>query len=341
VDRLLIAAVVASSLAVRPGSADEPRFAVREATTLRKVFEHRLKVDSTAVRIYVAGVDELVDGSATIGVSIEDAGRIEVTDEYVSMADARAMADGRPGRIRRAFDRIESREDQEMRFAMGAGRPDNKKTKRKLESSDLEGRSVLFSLDRGTGAYQAAFAAEGGDESLLDGLAEDMDFRFLLPAGRIAPGDSWSVDPKACAAIIAPGGDLKLREREADDDPGWGIGKEIRRNLQGKAKAVWKGTREEDGRTVGIVGVDLDLKSAGESGAKDPKAGTIRFRMELDLAGDLVWDVDAGHFRSFRAAGKIRYDVATRKPTEVDGVPTEMRHEIDLEGEAEYTASAR
>jgi hypothetical protein len=54
--------------------------------------------------------------------------------------------------------------------------------------------------------------------------------------------------------------------------------------------------------------------------------------MELDLAGDLVWDSTPVISVPFRAAGKIMYDVvATRKPTEVDGVPTEMRHEIDLE----------
>lgn len=332
--RFLLAATLSIPLLLRSDRADEPRFTVGASSTLRKVFEHDLKVDSTAVRIYVAGVDDLVDGSATIGVTIEDTGKIEVTDEYL------AMAEGRPGRLRRTFDRVESREDQEMRFAMGSGRPDSKNEKKKLQSSDLEGRTVLFSLDRGSGAYAAAFAAQGGDESLLEGLSEDMDFRFLLPAGKVAPGESWSVEPKACAAIFAPGGDLKLRETGADD-PGWGIAKEIRRNLEGKAKATWKGIREEDGRTVGVVGVELDLRSAGESGAKDAKAGTVHFRMELELAGDLRWDLEAGHFRSFQAGGKLKYDVATRKTTEVDGVPKEMRHEIDFEGEAEYRASAR
>ena len=334
-DRFLIAAALATSFAVRPEPVDDPRFAVREASTLHKEFEHTLEVESTAIRIYVAGLEELVDGSATIGLTAEDAGRIEVTDEYLSMAA------GRPGKLRRTFDRIESREDQRMRFAMGQGHADSHKDRLKVESSELEGRSVLFALDPGTGSYETAFAGEGGEESLLDGLNEDMDFRFLLPPAKVAVGDAWSIDPKLCGAIFAPGGDLKLVDEEADEDPGWGIGREIRRNLSGKARAVWKGVREEDGRRIGVVGLELDLKSAGESGAKDPKAGTIRFRLALELVGDLVWDLDAGHFRSFRAGGKVRYDMAARKTTDVDGVPTEMRHEIDLEGEAEYTASAR
>jgi hypothetical protein len=292
-------------------------------------------VDSTAVRIFVAGVEELVDGSATIGIAIDDAGRIEVTDDYL------AVAAGRPARLRRTFDRIESHEDQNMRFATGAGRPDAHKDKRKVEVSELEGRSVLFALDRASGAYATTFAAEGGDESLLDGLSEDMDFRFLLPAGKVAVGDTWEVDPKLCGAIFAPGGDLKMKEKGAEEDPGWGIGREIRKNLEGKARLAWKGIREEDGRRMGIVGVDLDLKSAGESGARDAKAGTIRFRLRLELVGDLAWDLEAGHFRTFRAGGKVKYDMAARKISEVDGVPTETRHEIDFEGEAEYSASAR
>jgi len=335
VDRLLIAAALATSLAVRANHVDEPRFAVSETSTLRKVFEHDLKVESTSVRISVPGLEELADATSTIGISIEDSGRVEVTDEYGGMVA------GRPAKLRRTFDRIESHEDQQTRFATGPGHPDSRKDRRKVGTSGLEGRSILFTLDRGAGTYAATFAGEGAEESLLDGLNEDMDFRFLLPAGRVAIGEAWAIDPKLCGAIFAPGGDLKLEEKGTDEDPGWSIGREIRRNLEGKAKAIWKGVREENGRQVGILGVDLDLRSAGESAAKDPKAGTIRFKLSLELVGDLVWDLEAGHFRTFRAGGKVRYDIATRKTTDIDGVPTEMRHELDFEGEAEYTASAR
>ncbi len=331
---LLLAALLASVLA-RGEALEDPRFAVREGSRVHKVFEHRLKADSVAVRVYDAAIDELVDVTPTIGMTIDQSGRLEVTDEYL------AIAEGKPAKLRRAFDRIEEREDQEARYAMGAGRPDNRQQHLKLKASELEGRSVLFTLGSGASAYATAFAGQGGDEALLDGLDEDMDFRFFLPPGKVAVGDEWTVDPKLCGAIVAPGGDLKLKEKDAASDPGWSIGREIRKNLEGKAKVVWKGVHEEDGRRVGVVGLDLDLKSSGESRAKDPKAGVIRFRMDLALAGDLVWDLEAGRFLSFKTSGKLKYDMSTRKTVEVDGAPTESRSEIDFEGEAEYSAATR
>jgi len=329
---LLLAALTLPVL----GLVEQPRFAAREGSTVGKVFEHHLKAESVAVRIYDAAIDEFVDVTPTIGMTIDVSGRIEVTDEYL------AIAEGRPDRLRRTFDRIDAREDQEARYATGAGRPDNRQNHRKIQASELEGRSIVFTSGSGPGAYAAAFAGEGGgDEALLDGLNEDMDFRFLLPTGRVAVGDEWIVDPKLCGAIVAPGGDLKLKEKGAVSDPGWSIGREIRKDLEGKAKAVWKGVREEDGRGVAVVGVDLDLKSAGESRAKDPKAGTIRFRMDLALAGDLLWDLEAGRFVAFEVGGKLAYFMSNRKTVDVDGAPTESRNEIDFEGEARYSASAR
>ena len=350
--RTLLLAALSVSILARAESLEDPRFAVREGSTVRKVFEHHLKADSVAVRIYDASIDELVDVTPTIGMTIDQSGRIEVTDEYLAIAEGRhyslhgekLLHEGpvlRPAKLRRTFDRIDEREDQEARYAMGAGRPENRQDHLKVRASELEGRSVLFTLGSGASGYATAFAGEGGDEALLDGLNEDMDFRFLLPAAKVAVGEEWTVDPKLCGAIVAPGGDLKLKEKGGTADPGWSIGREIRKNLEGKAKAVWKGVHEEDGRRVGLVGLDLDLASAGESRAKDPKAGSIRFRMNLALAGDLVWDLEAGRFVSFRTGGKLRYEMSTRKTVEVDGTPTESRSEIDFEGEAEYSASAR
>jgi hypothetical protein len=333
--RTLLLAALASAVLARSEPLRDPRFAVREGSTVRKVFEHHLKAESTAVRIYDAAIDQLVDVTSTIGMTIDQSGTIEVADEYL------AIADGRPAKLRRTFARIDEREDQHARYAMGGGRPDNHQDHLKLEASELEGRSVVFTLGSGASAYATAFANEGGDDALLDGLNEDMDFRFLLPPGKVAVGEEWAVDPKLCGAIVAPGGDLKLKQKDASSDPGWSIGRELRKNLEGKAKAVWKGVREEDGRRVGVVGVELDLKSAGESRAKDTKAGAIRFRMDLALAGDLVWDLEAGRFATFRAGGKLRYEMSARKTVEADGAPTESRYDIDFDGEAEYSASAR
>jgi hypothetical protein len=164
-----------------------------------------------------------------------------------------------------------------------------------------------------------------------------MDFRSLLPKGKVAEGESWDVDVKSFDAVVDPGGDLKLTDENKDDEADEAVGKEIRKHLTGKAHATWKGVREEDGKKLGAIAISADLSSEGDADTKGPIAGKTHFRLELELEGELLWDLAAGHFHAFQSTGKVMLDTTSSAP-----VPAgEVRQELDLEGHATFKASLR
>jgi len=332
-NRILFVAASAALLPGRIHRSDEPRFAVEEKTSLSKVFERHMKLESKEFKIIVEGQDEPIHPPGDLHFTIEDTGRIEVTDEYL------AMGKGRPSKLKRTYDKIEETESQNARS--GEGGEEEGDAHEKKEESALEGKTVFFTWSDEASGFVASFAKDGGDAELLDGLIEDMDLRFLLPKGKVAADESWDLDAKAFGSILAPGGDLKLKEKDADEASDRSIGKEIRKNLDGKAHATWKGVREEGGKRLGTIALSADLSSEGDAESKGEEAGKVHFKLKLELEGELVWDLAAGHFQSFQASGKVRLDTAESAQLEMGDKSAEMRQEITFEGETSYKASLR
>ena len=157
----------------------------------------------------------------------------------------------------------------------------------------------------------------------------------------VAEGESWDLDPKDFGSVLAPGGDLKIKEKGADEGSDQSLGKEIRKNLDGKAHATWKGVREEGGKKLGTIALTADLVSEGEFESKGEMEGKTHFKLKLTLEGELVWDLAAGHFHSFQAGGKVQLDTAATATVKMGDQSAEMRQELDLEGETSYKASLR
>jgi hypothetical protein len=334
-NRILLAAASTVLLAGRIHSSDEPRFAVEEKTTLAKSFERHMKLESKAFRIFVAGQDEPIHPPGDLHIALEDTGRIDVTDEYLSMGK------GRPSKLKRTYDKIE--ENEKQRASSGEGGADDSEDHEKKEESALEGRTVFFTWSDESGAFVASFPKDGGDAELLDDLNEDMDLRFLLPKGKVAADESWDLDAKEFGSVLAPGGDLKLKDKDkdAEENADQSIGKEIRKHLEGKAHATWKGVREEGGKKVGIIALAADLASEGDVESKGEMEGKTHFKLKLDLEGELAWDLAGGHFHSFQVGGKVQLDTAATATIKMGDKSAEMRQELDLEGETSYKASLR
>jgi hypothetical protein len=328
--------LVLSSLALA-GRSDAPKFAVEEKSSLSKSFENHLKLESKDIKIFVEGHDEPIRPPGDIHVSIEDTTRIEVTDEYLEMSK------GRPAKLRRTFDKLQEKEVQTARSENNGNEDDQEGEHEKKQESALEGKTVLFTWNDDTSAFVASFPKDGGDPGLLEDLTEDMDFRSVLPKGKVADGESWDVDAKAFDAVLDPGGDLKLedKEKDADEDSDQRVGKEIRKHLTGKAHATWKGVREEDGKKLGAIAVSADLSSEGDADSKSDVPGKTHFKLEIELEGELLWDLAAGHFHSFQATGKVRLDTISTAKVEIGERTAEMRQELGLEGEGTFKASLR
>jgi hypothetical protein len=320
--RLLLLSASAILLAGRIHSSDEPRFAVEEKTSLAKSFERHMKLESTALRIFVEGQSEPIHPPGDLHVAIEDMGRIDVTDEYLSMGK------GRPAKLKRTYDKIEETEKQHASSSEGPA--DAGDDHEKKEESALEGKTVFFTWSDESSAFVASFPKDGGDAELLDDLNEDMDLRFLLPKGKVAADESWDLDAKDFGSVLAPGGDLKLKDKDVEEGADPSLGKEIRKHLEGKAHATWKGVREEDGKKVGIVALAADLQSEGDVESKGEMEGKTHFKLKLELEGELVWDLAAGHFHSFQASGRVQLDTAATATIKMGDQSAQMRQELDL-----------
>lgn len=329
-NRLLVFAVFSFLLA---GRSDSPKFSVEEKSSLSKTFENHLKLESKELKFFVKGRDEPIRPSVDMHVSIEDTTRIEVTDEYLEMGK------GRPAKLRRTFDKLQEKEIQSARLENNGNEDDQEGEHEKKEESALEGKSVLFTWNDDSGGFVASFPKDGGDPGLLEDLAEDMDFRFVLPKGKVADDESWDLDAKSFASVMDPGGDLKLedKDKDADEDSDQHVGKEIRKHLTGKAHATWKGVREEDGKKLGAIAISADLSSEGDADSNGEVAGKTHFKLELELEGELLWDLAAGHFHSFQSTGTVKLDTTSSAK-----VPAgEVRQELVLEGDATFKASLR
>jgi hypothetical protein len=334
--RSLLAVLPVLVVSIRAGSSEEPRFAVEAKSRLEKSFESGFKLESTAYRLSIEGVEEPVTEEPDVKISIESTSRVDVTDEYVEMGK------GRPAKLKRTFDKIEDKDRQTAREAGEGGEDGADGDGERTKGSALEGKSVLFSWSDESKGFVPSFASGEGEADLLEGLTEDMDLRFLLPKGKVSEGDSWDLEPIDFGSVLDPGGDLKVKEKDAkEDEENGNLGREIRKHLDGKARAKWKGVREEDGRKLGIAAITADLSSEGDAEAKGEEGAKTHFQIRFALEGELAWDLAAGHFRAFELKGKVEMKTASTMSIEVDGEKAVMKQDVELEGETSFHASVR
>ncbi len=311
---------------------DQIRFGVKEKTKLSKVFEDKGSFHSVGMSVTVDGNDvggEMPDMKLTF----EESSKFEVTDEYVGIKS------GKPTKLKRTFDKLSGK------FSQNAEMPDDgeghggKKEENKDRASELEGKTVVFTLGEGD-EYKAEFEDGKGDAKLLEHLSVDMDLRGLLPEDEVAEGKSWEISAKAFHdAVGNPGGDLKLKAEGDDEDSDFD--EQFSDNIKGKAKGTFKGTREVDGHKCAVIALEAELKTeakkdkSGEGGHN----GVMTLELEFSIEGELVWDTEEGHFRSCEVTNKIKLAMKNSMSMEFNGEKHEMEQVTEFEGEGEFKAT--
>jgi hypothetical protein len=313
---------------VLPG--DRVRFAVKESTKLAKVFEEKSLLHSTSISASFDGDEQEAEG---VKLTLEDSSRVEVTDEYG------VLKEGKPARLTRTYDKLGGKSLQKVELPEGMGGGESPDTE-KERSSELEGKTVVFKLSEDGEEYKAAFADEKGDAELLEGLEEDMDLRGFLPAGEVAEDKSWEIEAKVFNAVLGtPGGDLKIKAADDKDDDE--IDEQIRNNLKGKAKGTYKGQRDVDGHKCAVIALEAEL----ETQAKDDKSGAgeneglNEIELEFAVEGELLWDVEAGHFRKCALTTRIKMAWKQTMSGSDGGEKHELVQSFVFEGESEFSAS--
>lgn len=312
---------------------DHIRAGVKEKTKLSKVFEDKGSFHSVGLSVTVDGNDvggEMPD----IKINIEESSRFEITDEYV------ALKDGKPRKLKRSFDKLSGKMAQTVDMPEDGEGHGGKKDENKARTSELEGKTVVFTLGD-DGEYKTEFEDGKGDAKLLEHLDADMDLSGLLPGDEVAEGNSWEIDAKVFhAAIGNPGGDLKLKAEGDDDDSDFD--EQFAENAKGKAKGTYKGTREVDGHKCAVIELEAEIKTQAskDKSSEGGHSGVMTLELEFEISGELLWDSEAGHFRSCELANKLKFSMKNTMSMEFNGEKHEMVQTTDFEGEGEFKATA-
>lgn len=271
--------------------------------------------------------------------------------EHVQVRDQLGpLEDGRPTHLVRHFEELSQESSQ------SEGGEDTTSA----AGSPLEGRSVRFEWNAEDERYDVSSADDQElDDDLAAQLDEDLDLRLLLPKNAVSEGDEWEVDARLYLAFMWPSGLLEWQEKDAkdeeDEDPEEQrtLNRQTIENLEGEGHATLKELREEDGRTVAVIGLRLVIDTSTESeqeitpeaAAEDEEEGELEpftlksgTRIHRELEGEVLWDVAGGHALGAELAGEGVRELFRSRSFETPEGPMEMSEVQRLEGTLRYQA---
>ena len=344
---ILLAALAAPAFLSASDRKDSPTFGPKAGSRVTKTFETRTDMELDSFSLAVNGQD-LGGMMGNIEVAIRSTLNVAVTDVYV------AVADGRPTELRRNYDDLGSDVSLNMSADMAEGGGDQSFS----SVSDLEGRTVVFRWNADNGDYDATFEEEGGDDTLLDGLREDMDLRVFLPTSEIAEGEQWSVDIKNLQSIIAPGGDLGMAPEGEDTDMeqfedlfGPDFIATVSDLFDGTCVCTYKGTREVDGASLAEIDVEIKVTSnadlsemitqfiekMSESFGEAPEFSLDQADLDFEYEGSgvLLWNAAAARAQSFALQGDATVAVDVTISGDMEGEEGKAEFSVEMSGSME------
>jgi hypothetical protein len=337
--------VVGAAFAAAPRrTEDSLSFAPKPGLELRKEF-----VENTQWRL--TELETFVNGSPVAGpipsMDSESTRKLVVLDRYAELIG------GRPKSLTRAFEELGG----EHAFDFDVqGLSDSIQLRL---SSPLAATKVEFTRAEDGEATKAAFAGEGGDAALLEGLVEDLDLRAFLPDEDMGVEDNWEIASERLARVLAPGGALHLNPDAggvpASDalDPLEIVGAalfalaESATELEGDVTVEWTETQQIDGRSLAVLEIDWDSRSKGvlaeraaemlaAAGASTDRTDVaVNVRLACEGEGKLLWDLTARHAHSFEL------DLRTSFEAEILWSQSGQRagYKFKLSGESKLRAS--
>jgi len=348
---------IAPSVAALSFPAEAIRFAPAAGARVEKTFEQELSLSQVGHTTVVDGETQSEEGGQELSQHLA----LTLVDEYV------AVAEGHPTELRRRFDSLTmtSKQNEPNPLAQPS---------RGLDltlKSPLEGRTVVFRHEDDSADPTRALVDEGGEldatGDVLAGLTEDTDLRaFLPPSPEVAAGARWSIDPGGLARVLAPAGDLRFEPLASSLPPaielpadvgsspldGWVSGE-----VEGAALATFRETAVVDGHRCAVIDVELELsssrdttESAREKFAAVPLPDDGETAIELDFSeavcvlqggGELVWDLEAGRFRSLTLDARVGIVIDTGATLTVGDTRQELEIRDEFTGTLRVQQDAR
>ena len=144
--------------------------------------------------------------------------------------------------------------------------------------------------------------------------------------------------------MISPGGELSFdRSGQLEDDEGEMLSRLLEENLVGEFSATFAGVRRTSERELAVIELACNLWTEGEESTWDEEGYPrhMSMTMAFDLKGQLLWDLDAGHFHTLEMGGELGLLVAiVGSVRDEEGESVSMRQTLDFDGELDLYAEA-
>ncbi|MEM1451896.1 MAG: hypothetical protein AAGI22_22495 [Planctomycetota bacterium] len=242
-------------------------------------------------------------------------------------------------------------------------------TGRTVSTSEVAGARVRFEWNEAAGDYVGTLAdADGAADPSpvwLAGLEADTTGRAFLPPSDmddVAPGSQWEVEASALSALLAPGGRMAALygPLEGAEDPdllalyGSLSAARLTEEVGGTARARWRSTVQDDGRTYAIIDLTFDLEvgavpTAWMQEQSKPYAlalmgqGARDARIDARMEGtaSILWDVDRGCLLNVTLRSENDVHVALDYSLAFGNTNVDGKYEFDLEGATAIEIEAR
>lgn len=278
-------------------------------------------------------------------------GEMEMTQEMTGMRagvftdSVRRGADGAPAIFTRNYSDLEKTADMFMSNEMMG----DEESSQEFES-DLEGLTVLFTLDEGD--YTASFPeGEAGDEDLLEGLEALLPWGGLLSSGEVSVDDEWEVEPRAFWSSLSLGADLAWEDGE-DVEGTLSVDPDTdEAEVDGEITATL--TSVEDGLATITLAVEIsefiDMTEAVLAEAEGEDPGDVpEGAMMPDIKGltteestegeaTVVWNIEGGYMVSFDANLETASEQTLQMAFEGGPQSMEIEQISSFEGELEIS----
>lgn len=322
------------------------RFAPEAGTKVTKRFK-------TVTEMQLDEMDVLMNGQDTGGMMPQMEMDMNIEQNLVVVDTYVRSADGRPLQLQRTFDKLAQDNNIEMTMEVMGETQDQ--SQEMPATSELEGKTVVFTWDEDAEEYTKAYGEDdaGEDEDLLAGLIEDMDLRFLLPTGDVSEGDEWDLDMKRLPDLFAPGGDFAwdVQIDGMSGMPGMGGNPEMMSNLrqmmgdmlEGEAKARFTGM--EEGMAVIELSIQIDAAQdmtefmeaamAEAPAAMMPDIERMDAEVGIESRGKLLWNTRTNHIGGLRLEGDISVSMDMEMSMDTGQAPITIEVSMSMSGNME------
>jgi hypothetical protein len=348
---LLLSALLLSPallLGLKP-AATRVKFAPADGSSLTKMFENKATLTLDSYTMTGAGT------APDMEMTLTTTQKVTIADEYVTVKD------GAPKKLVRSFDELSGDSSMSMKMTVMGQTHDNSQNMRM--KSELAGKKVVFTWNAERSEYEKAFEPQEEKVDLLKDLAEDMDFRALLPEGDVKEGDTWAPDVSKVRYVFSPGGSLAMKPENADDasmkmgsDEMSSLSNAMGESLEGEVKAEFAGVKDVDGVSCATIHVTFKVHSATDMteqarkmiakgelppGVESLEIDHLDLEFKFEGEGDLVWDIAGGHFKSFELSGESSIKSDQGMKIAVQGKTMELSETREMSGSTSYTASTK